>query len=119
MRIGGERGRDSKTSDILRRCWKDSRESTGYERWEEERQGRPYARGAAGRTMLPGLEGGILFKRHQRACRKFSPVPSSRPLQPVLLPEVIHAGPCSHLPAPYARIHARSKAGVPEFQAVV
>lgn len=50
------------------------------------------------------------FKRHQRACRKFSPVPA--PPAPLVVPGIIRDRVQS------TRIHA-FQAGVPEFRAVV
>ncbi|CAL1683570.1 unnamed protein product [Lasius platythorax] len=113
MRIEEDRGVGFKDSrHFTLRCWRDSRESIqGYEGRKEGRK--VLCRGLAWGARVATRERErwrFLFKRHQRACRKFSPAPA--PPAPLVLHGIIRDRVQS------TRIHA-FQAGVPEFRAVV
>lgn len=133
MKIGGGRG-EEKFKDV-RRFTKvlegQRRESTGYEGQKEG--GRSYYAAAQQGMREASTEDGrwrFLFKRHQRACRKFSPVLHPRflplslsPFSPRALLAARHTLRRSYAvvfhPPAYTRTHDASQARVPEFRAVV
>lgn len=133
MKIGGwlggkEGGRNSKTSDVLRRCCRDSRESTGY---TKDRRKEVLLRGgtagdAGGDTR--GMGGGVFcLSDIKEPVANF--LPSARPASsltlflPRALPAARHTSRRSYAvvfhPPAYTRTHDAFQAGVPKFRVVV
>lgn len=106
-----ERGRDSKTSDILRRCWRDSRESIQGGRKEGRKVLRRDAAGGARKATRTGWVGvGVFCLSNIKELVANFTVLAPYPSRPGSYETVFHL---------VAHTHDAFQAGVPEFRAIV